>query len=122
VSRTQRTLGWISRTSVWIIAIPVLLMFLGAASNQLVLIANHGTFPVMVPATSGMSEMLDDVHCVMTEKTHLNLLADVFNFKIAIESVGDLLIDLGEFLWLFAPYLWAYVVIGKLSACRGQAL
>jgi hypothetical protein len=32
----------------WVIAIPVLSIFLGTASNQAVLIANWGKFPVMV--------------------------------------------------------------------------
>lgn len=108
------------------IAIPVLLIVLGSASNQAVLIANHGTFPVQVNAEDILTHsdnpvllkdgtiMLDNVHCVMTEKTHLNWLADIFNMHRAIMSIGDFLIDFGDRLWGFAPIVWGTLVVRKL--------
>lgn len=93
------------------LTLPYGLSYLGAALNQLVIIANHGKFPVMLnPAwdanfraldengISGISPagMLDSVHCVMSSATHLNYLADIFNFHHGILSIGDLLIDAGN--------------------------
>ena len=120
-----------------------MISFTGAASNQLVLIANHDKFPVMVNAVRleelkaptlaqsfitrllGVPEpapevkkeddgMLDDVHCVMTSKTHLNFLADVFDLKEAIYSVGDFLLMLGEWLWSFVPIVWVTLILKKV--------
>ena len=58
--------------------------------------------------------MMDPTHCVMTKYTHLNLLADVFDFHDSIESIGDLLLELGGWSWTFAPYVWGFAVIQKL--------
>jgi len=58
--------------------------------------------------------MIDDSHCVMTSKTHLNFLADVFDFG-SIYSIGDFSLMLGEWLFGFAPFLFAFDVVRKLS-------
>lgn len=88
--------------------LPYGLSYLGAALNQLVIIANHGKFPVMInPAFDSLLRgpdgpgiladgMIDEVHCVMSASTHLNYLADIFNFHHGILSIGDLLIDAGN--------------------------
>jgi hypothetical protein len=121
-------LKFLRKTALWIILLPVGSYFTGAASNQLVLIANHNTFPVLVneakmkhmTADSGTytlpdgTVMLDYTHCIMTKKTHLNFLADVVD-RGDIESVGDLLIDFGSWTWAFAPFIWAFAVVGKLA-------
>ena len=96
---------FLRKTSLYILAIPVLLFGLGAASNQVVLQANNDRFPVLINETkvrefnsekvelgpmsitvvkpanvdSDGVVMIDDTHCVMTSKTHLNFLADVFD-------------------------------------------
>jgi hypothetical protein len=119
---------FLRKTYLWILALPLALSLLGAASNQAVIIANHDTFPVrisevkvaMLEAQEGATYtlpdgkvMLDPVHCVMTDKTHLNALAD--NFDIGgIESVGDMALDLGGWLWTFAPFVWGAAVVRKL--------
>ena len=59
--------------------------------------------------------MVDPVHCVMTKSTHLNWLADIFDFHDSIQSIGDLLIGVGEWLSGFAYYVWAILVIGALA-------
>ena len=136
--KENTVLKFLRKTSLYILAIPVLFTFLGAASNQVVLIANHDTFPVLVndkkladmtekdepkeasllkpnPAeeTSG-TVYLDNVHCNMTNKTHLNALADIFDMKDAIYSVGDFLLMLGEWLSAFAPFVFVFDTTRKL--------
>ena len=132
------------KTSLYILAVPVLFTLLGAASNQVVLIANHDTFPVMVndKKLAEMTEtkekfpvmelklhkvfkptpaqekndavMLDDVHCAMTSKTHLNALADIFDLKDAIYSIGDFMLMLGEWLGSFTFAIFVFDVVRKL--------
>jgi hypothetical protein len=124
-----------------IIAIPLLLIFSGAASNQAVLVANWGKFPVMVnhrveqklKARNAVPDfsifrtavpqnkkadtdlMIDDIHCVMTPQSRLKVLADWINLQTDIMSPGDLLIMLGEFLWQFALIAWIVLVIKKFN-------
>jgi len=132
--------NFLKKTSLYILAIPVLFTFLGAASNQLVLIENHDTFPVMVndrkladmadhdkksveikfnqpnPAEKQDGTVyLDDVHVEMTSHTHLNFLADVFDLKDGIYSIGDFLLMLGEWLSAFAPFLFVFDTTRKLA-------
>jgi len=57
--------------------------------------------------------MIDDVDCVMTKHTHLNALADVFDFG-SIYSIGDFGLYLGEWLMVWTPFVWTYAVIDKL--------
>ena len=115
-------------TLLWIVALPYVFTGLGAASNQLVLIANHDTFPVMVnPAqidamggvkfTFGDTLMLDEVHCVMTDGTHLNFMADIFDLKSATYSIGDFLLMFGDWLGLFCPIICSFSQSGSSAAC-----
>jgi hypothetical protein len=106
-------------TMLWILLLPGALFFLGAASNQAVLIANHDKFPVLLnqqktdKASADGYGLIDDTHCLMTRQTHLNALADIFDFKEAIYSIGDLMMELAG--WLsFLPFVWLALVINKL--------
>jgi len=109
-------------TGLWIILLPIAIGTIGVVSNQVVLIANHDKFPVMVNEYKrstrelrGDDSMMDNTHCVMTNKTHLNFLADIFDFKSeGIESIGDICIDFGSWLWMFAPYVWGFEVVRRL--------
>jgi hypothetical protein len=107
----------IRETFLYVLLFPYALGFLGAASNQLVIIANHGKFPVMMNPvwTSQQSPdsdgMIDTVHCVMTPETQLNFLADIFNLGDSIESVGDLLIHAGESLENYCFGLWIGIIL-----------
>ena len=113
-------------TALWILLLPYSFVFLGAASNQLVFWANNDTFPVKVnlvkaqhtaPDAIRLADgtiMLDDVHCLMTNKTHLNLLADNWDFHDEIDSIGDLLLEAGEWLSGFCIFVWITIVIGRL--------
>jgi hypothetical protein len=121
----------------YLLAIPVLLVCLGMASNQAVFLANAGKFPVrMNPtwmdlkcSTKGMDpadvdalpsswcgkggQMLDQRHSIMGPNSNLKFLADIFNFG-GMYSIGDGFIALGEWLLTFTPFMWLALVIRKL--------
>ena len=132
---------FVRSAALWVLLAPLAFTFAGAASNQLVLIANHDKFPVMVNDVklAEMTDhrfgsapkkdnpfpfvynsavydttMLDDVHEAMTPDTRLNFLADIFDMRDAIYSIGDFMLMLGSWLWVFAPFVWVYAVIVKL--------
>lgn len=122
----------------YLIAIPILLICSGVASNQVVLVANHGKFPVManaamldtfcspkqidpeeledIPPSSCVKggEMLDEVHSIMGPNSHLKALSDIFPLGKAIYSVGDGLLYLGFWLFSYTPYMWLALTIRKL--------
>ena len=108
----------------WVLLLPYALTGLGAASNQLVLIANHDKFPVMLneaarahfqPDANGL---IDKEHCVLTNETHLNFLADIFDFHTGWLSIGDLLLMLGDWLSGFCVYVWIVLVVKSLYQRR----
>ena len=137
---------FLRKTSLYLLAIPVLSIGIGTASNQLVLFANNDKFPVMwnaykvaqydlmlhkVAASKDKDAaeqagfdivaleedgFIDDTHCVMTPDTHLNLLGDIVDLKDATYSVGDGLIELGEWLGSFSLFLFLFDVVRKLNA------
>ena len=138
--KAPKLCSFLRRTYLWVLTVPVLAIVLGAASNQAVLIANHDTFPVMVnqarlqsleakqkfmhsviEAITGEKQadppagMIDEVHCVMTNKTHLNALADIFDMGGAIYSIGDFSIMFGEWSLGFAPFVFVFAVARKLN-------
>jgi hypothetical protein len=134
-------LNFLRKTALWILLAPAVLFGTGVASNQLVLFANHDTFPVSINPvklqvfTGGVlvkepiphfeggvtitlldgTVMMDDTHVVMSSKTHLNWLADVFDMHSTIYSIGDFMLMLAEWLWAFAPFVWAFEVIRRLK-------
>lgn len=117
---------FLAATRLWVLALPLLIGFTGAAMNQAVIAANHDKFPVMVNARNlaahggaDQDGLMDDVHCVMTPSTHLNFLADWIDLRDAIYSPGDLLLELGGWLWQFAPIAWFTLII--LDALRREA-
>jgi len=108
-----------------VLAIPMLFIALGNISNQAVLIANHGKFPVMVNEAQQMkyeqqSQSLDlpgqfigdDVHAIMGPNSHLKVLADIFNLD-GICSIGDLFLWAGFWLWGYAPIVWVTLLVSK---------
>lgn len=131
-------------TSLWVLLLPGIVYFAGAASNQAVKIANNDAFPVKENIVKLLGDaqdnpelmklngemrlldpdslvMLDDIHCVMTDKTHLNWLADIFDSGANISSVGDYLLDLGTWLGTFCPFVWGALVIGKIRRSISDA-
>ena len=110
----------------WVLLAPWASLGLGIASNEAVLISNHDRFPVMMNPvklddlrgiqgqTTLPADMLDDVHCVMTKDTHLNSLADVFDFKDGIYSIGDGLTELGQWANEFCVIAWLTLIFKKV--------
>ena len=122
----------------YLLAVPALLFILGAASNQAVLVANHGKFPVMVndaeiaklcpsadelrPEFKGIActsdghggQYLDRAHTIMGPNSHLKMLADIFDLGDGTYSIGDFLIMLGTGLWSFTPIMWLTLILRKL--------
>jgi hypothetical protein len=128
LSTTRAIKQFVSVTFLWLLLLPVALIILGAASNQAAVIANHDTMPVLINeariAAHGGSRdfgglrMLDPEHSVMTAESHLKVLCDVIDVG-DIESVGDLMLDLGEWLWTFVPYTWGVLICLRLYSMAG---
>lgn len=131
---------FLRKTALYVFALPILFTVLGTAANQAVLYANNDKFPVRVnevqlqsflerdengdiippKVLSDGTEMIDNVHCVMTEKTHLNFLADNFDFHRHILSVGDLAIMAGQEGMGLAPYFWGLVLYSRMRRKEEQ--
>ena len=139
--------SFLRKTFLWVALLPLAVTYLGTLSNQVVLWANHDTFPVSInpvklqkftggepvldktDPTGGRviaqggqvfvldngTVLIDETHCVMTSRTHLNWLADIFDFHDTIQSIGDLLRGVGDWLGSFAYYVWGALVIGALA-------
>jgi hypothetical protein len=102
-------------------------VFLGSTLNQIVLTANHDTFPVTVneikakhrvgdgQVLSNGTVMLDETHCIASDKTHLNILGDILDKGDGIESIGDVLIDFGGWAWHYCVAIWGFIVTLKLA-------
>jgi len=137
-------LSFLRKTCLYILLIPGAIWGLGFASNQAVLMANHDRFPVMWSeykaakydkklhdelknkdrdvveearlAIWAFEEkgFLDDEHCLLTTKTHLNYLSDVISLQDTTYSIGDIMLYLGDWLWDFAPYIYVFATVYKL--------
>ena len=137
-------LSFLRKTALWIVLLPLLCFYLGVTSNQLVLSKNNNRFPVMWnsykvlhyaqeiekathsedPDVAAQAKFdlkalteggyIDDTHVIMTNKTHLNFLADWIDLHTATYSPGDILIELGDKSMAYSPWIWAVVAIGKL--------
>jgi hypothetical protein len=123
----MKFMNFVRKSMLWILMTPYAILGTGIMSNQVVLQANHDTFPVLVnpiklsgilpdgvTITPGQSQAIDEVHVTMTSQTHLNFLADVFDLG-AIYSIGDFTIMLGEWMLTFTPFIWGALVIRKLT-------
>jgi hypothetical protein len=106
-------------TLLWIIIAPWGFIWTGAALNQVCLIANWTTFPVMSNVTQAgkvdpQTGMMDRIHVAMSKETHLNFLGDIFFVGDGTESVGDILLNIGEWMNTWAPFVWAVLVSQRL--------
>jgi hypothetical protein len=119
-------------TYLGILLLPYVVIFVAAGMNQAVFIANHDRFPVMendarlkVDIQKEKSPvmldhegiiLLDNHHCLMSEKTHLNFLGDIFDLQDGgIMSPGDLVFMLGEWLQSFCYWIWGTLVVLQLT-------
>jgi hypothetical protein len=105
------------KAKLYVLAAPLFFIFLGSASNQAVIAANHDRFPVMLNSTKiaryqpDANGMIDMVHSVMQPTDHLKFLADWIDLQDAIYSPGDLLLMLGGWLFEYAPLVWALLMV-----------
>lgn len=91
--------AFLKKNHVWLILAPVLLTILGAASNQAVLIANHGKFPVML--NEKQESVLEEKHekeAAAEEKPKADANENVKGFRISNTSIGTDEIKNGQFL------------------------
>lgn len=103
----------------WLLAAPLAFTFVGTWSNQAVLAANGGKFPVMLNSRAAKGSfgpvdqdgMMDETHCLMTKDTHLNWLGDFYNLHTHIYSPGDLMLWLGETTLSYAVVVWGTLLI-----------
>jgi len=58
--------------------------------------------------------MMDRIHVAMSKETHLNFLGDIFFVGDGTESVGDILLNIGEWMNTWAPFVWAVLVSQRL--------
>ena len=114
----RRIARFVLVTYLWILLLPGVVTFAGAASNQLVLIANGGAMPVLLTddAAPHFLSPDDPIHIRMTHQTRLNALGDVFNFHAEIDSIGDLILNVGGWLAGFCPFVWGVLLARR--ACQ----
>ena len=142
--------SFLRRTSLYLLAIPMLTLGLGIASNQAVLVKNHDQFPVRWNGyksnhyVKGLEKaakktdkkgkpteeaeqaafdleafqqegFLDNTHVLMSSKTHLNWMADIFALGDTTYSLGDALLYFGEYLTGFMFPVFIFDVVRKLQ-------
>lgn len=107
------------KAKLYILLAPFAITMTGAGMNQVVLYANGGKFPVMMNERIAHRQeiqygLMDDIHCLMTDRTHLNFLADYINLHVVIMSPGDVLIELGEMIAAYSLVVWGTLVTLEL--------
>lgn len=116
------------RLKLWIIIIPLISIALGNVCNQAVIVANHDKFPVMFNGLLGsgvaVGQLLPDdpIHCMMGPSTHLNFLADIFDFHDGLYSIGDGLLYAGLWLWKYAPAVWIFTLCSLVLKGKDEPL
>lgn len=100
----------------YLLAIPTILIYLGGAMNILVMGVNHAKMPVLVPGGICDPDMYSGslIHQCMTHASHLKFLADWINLvssQGAIASPGDMIIDLGAYLFFPAIFIWVVLMV-----------
>lgn len=98
----------------WILAGPPGLFLLGFLMNSLVIAANHGQMPVLMPGSCDPLYFAGDpIHTCMTHATHLKFLADwVWVGSLgAIASPGDFLIWAYQYLSVPSLWLWTGLAV-----------
>src|SRR5438309_9686373 len=110
-------------TMLWVLLLPYVLYWTGAAFNGIAIISNGDCMPVHINKAKQHAwgqdllpdGMLDiDMHCKMVPETHFKLFSDIIDFHTRIVSIGDLLIELSNWLMGFTPLVWGTLVAFKL--------
>lgn len=58
-------------------------------------------------------KFLDDTHVIMDKDSHLKILSDIIDMHEATYSVGDGLLEFGEWMWSWSVIAWLVLVIRK---------
>jgi Family of unknown function (DUF5317) len=94
-----------------LILLPTLILYIGVSLNKVVMAVNHGKMPVMLePCDEKMfaEEEPFVTHRCMTRDTHLNFLGDWIVLRnVGIESLGDVLMDVGAL--GLSPCFWIWI-------------
>jgi hypothetical protein len=94
---------------------PILSFGIGFTLNAIVIAANHGSMPVLVPGGCEPG-MISEIHSCMTRTSHLKFLADWILVRgIGIASPGDFLELLFDATFMPALYMWMALVIRKFN-------
>jgi hypothetical protein len=122
---------FLSRTKLYVFAIPLLLWAIGAGLNQVAINANHDTmpalhnlgnieefvhdgFPIIQNLPQGKAIVLtDERHSILTEDSHFYVLCDIIDFGDIVYSVGDVFIIVGEKLGAIIPYIWGLALYAQ---------
>jgi len=95
-----------------ILAVPSLSIMLGFFLNAIVMAANGGQMPVLVPGGNcSLIDSQDILHVCMNAHTHLKILADWISFYDSMTSLGDFFLLFGKHFYIPALYTWAVLVI-----------
>lgn len=100
---------------------PLCLYAMGFASNALVMAANNGQMPVLVPGGCSPDMFGNEadregmqVHSCMTRETRLKGLADWIVIRhLGVASLGDFLEWVGEGSFWYALIAWLFLVLTR---------
>ena len=97
------------------LALPGMAFVVGIGLNKICMAFNGGLMPVLEPACHFAD---DGHHTCMSAATHLRFLADWLRFPSGTWSLGDLLINAGEYTAPFGLVIWAVLMIKEVNALR----
>lgn len=110
------------KLSLWILAVPYLLYYLGVGMNVAVICANRGTMPVAASPWNGVDnpDGQDTIHVKMTTESRLKVLADWVQLPAyqATASPGDLFIWLGVWLTVPSLFFWLGLILERHAIHR----
>lgn len=93
-----------------LLVVPIVIGSIGALLNQLVIAANKGMFPVLVPNCPIQTTDIE-IHSCMTSASHLKFLADWLNFHDGVYSPGDLLQMLADSIQGPCFWIWLSLIV-----------
>jgi hypothetical protein len=118
---------FLSRTKLYVFALPLLLCSLGAGLNQIAINTNHDTMPVLYnagnvrqfiadgyPIESHGEILTDPRHSVLTPESHFYILCDILDFGDEKYSLGDVFISGSKDLAKGIPYVWGLALYAAL--------
>ena len=98
---------------------PTLAFAVGFTLNAIVIAANGGSMPVLVPAGANLLDPQDWIHHAMTAVSHLPWLSDWIVIRgFAIASPGDFLIWAGLATQTIGWVIWAVLMIRDANERR----